>query len=194
MALAVVVSLFASYFVAMTVVPLFCARYLKLDHPEHLSEAEPAEARTLKDIRRLGSALQRSLQCRISSNAGRVRSAGPASPSRPGNRAGAVLPGLCRESVCSTISLGFPTSRRPMRVSLSSPLRRLREPSLPSTEKEAASIESLIKEIVRPEDLGIIVDNIGVDNGFSAVYTSNAAMHTGFIQVGLQPGASHRQL
>ncbi len=31
MALAVVVSLFASYFVAMTVVPLFCARFLKAD-------------------------------------------------------------------------------------------------------------------------------------------------------------------
>jgi multidrug efflux pump subunit AcrB len=44
--------------------------------------------------------------------------------------------------------------------------------------------------IVRPEDLGIIVDNIGVDNGFSAVYTSNAAMHTGFVQVGLKPGHS----
>jgi multidrug efflux pump subunit AcrB len=40
---------------------------------------------------------------------------------------------------------------------------------------------------VRPEDLNIIVDNIGVDNGFSAVYTSNAAMHTGFVQVGLEP-------
>ena len=45
----------------------------------------------------------------------------------------------------------------------------------------------MIKEIVRPDDLGIIVDNIGVDNGFSAVYTSNAAMHTGFVQVGLKP-------
>ena len=33
----------------------------------------------------------------------------------------------------------------------------------------------------------MIVDNIGVDNGFSAVYTSNAAMHTGFVQVGLKP-------
>jgi len=32
------------------------------------------------------------------------------------------------------------------------------------------------------------VDNIGVDNGFSAIYTPNAAMHTGFIQVGLKPG------
>ncbi len=51
-------------------------------------------------------------------------------------------------------------------------------------------LESLIKEIVRPDDLAIIVDNIGVDNGFSAVYTSNAAMHTGFIQVGLKPDHS----
>ena len=42
--------------------------------------------------------------------------------------------------------------------------------------------------MVRPADLGIIVDNIGVDNGFSAIYTPNAAMHTGFIQVGLTPG------
>ena len=56
------------------------------------------------------------------------------------------------------------------------------------TEKEVASIENLVKQIVRPDDLAIIVDNIGVDNGFSAVYTTNAAMHTGFVQVGLQPG------
>ena len=47
LALAVVVSLFASFFVAMTVVPLFCARFLKFSHPEHLGETDPAEARTL---------------------------------------------------------------------------------------------------------------------------------------------------
>ena len=49
-------------------------------------------------------------------------------------------------------------------------------------------MEALVKRIVRREDLSIIVDNIGVDNGFSAVYTTNAAMHTGFVQVGLKPG------
>src|SRR5258708_35063006 len=38
MALAVVVSLVASYFVAMTVVPLFCARFLKVDHPHGSAE------------------------------------------------------------------------------------------------------------------------------------------------------------
>jgi multidrug efflux pump subunit AcrB len=58
------------------------------------------------------------------------------------------------------------------------------------TETEVAKAEAIIKEVVRPADLGIIVDNIGVDNGFSAIYTPNAAMHTGFIQVGLTPGHS----
>src|SRR6516164_7750663 len=35
LALAVVISLFASYFVAMTVIPLFCARFLKRVHEAH---------------------------------------------------------------------------------------------------------------------------------------------------------------
>jgi multidrug efflux pump subunit AcrB len=56
------------------------------------------------------------------------------------------------------------------------------------TEDKAAHLEQLIKDTIAQGDLGTIVDNIGVDNGFSAVYTSNAAMHTGFVQVGLQPG------
>ena len=37
MALAVVVALFASYVIAMTVVPLYCSKYLKLNHPEALT-------------------------------------------------------------------------------------------------------------------------------------------------------------
>jgi len=34
----------------------------------------------------------------------------------------------------------------------------------------------------------MIVSNIGVDPGFSAIYTSNSAMHTAFVQVGLKSG------
>ena len=44
MALAVVVSLFASYFVAMTVVPLFCARFLKVASNTRGESAMPPEA------------------------------------------------------------------------------------------------------------------------------------------------------
>jgi multidrug efflux pump subunit AcrB len=36
--MSVVISLAASYVVAMTVVPLFRSKYLKLNNPEHLSE------------------------------------------------------------------------------------------------------------------------------------------------------------
>ena len=46
--MSVVISLAASYVVAMTVVPLFCSKYLKLNNPEHLSETDSAEARTLR--------------------------------------------------------------------------------------------------------------------------------------------------
>lgn len=37
-------------------------------------------------------------------------------------------------------------------------------------------------------DLGIVVTNIGVDLGFSALFSPNAAMHTGFTQVALTEG------
>jgi len=48
LALAVVISLFASYLVAMTVVPLFCARFIKMDPghelPHRPTGPEEAEA------------------------------------------------------------------------------------------------------------------------------------------------------
>ena len=55
LALAVVLALFASYFVAMTVVPLFCARFIKAPHhaPElDAPEEEPATARRRGAARR----------------------------------------------------------------------------------------------------------------------------------------------
>ena len=58
MALAVVLSLVASYFVAMTVVPLFCARFLKHEHHS------TASARR---------AVQRWFQLRVSTDARRLR-------------------------------------------------------------------------------------------------------------------------
>ena len=59
---------------------------------------------------------------------------------------------------------------------------------LAETEPEIARLEDLVRRIVPERDLGMIVSNIGVDPGFSAIYTSNAAMHTAFVQVGLKSG------
>ena len=59
---------------------------------------------------------------------------------------------------------------------------------LVETEKAIARLEELVRRTIPERDLAMIVSNIGVDPGFSAIYTSNAAMHTAFVQVGLKPG------
>ena len=57
---------------------------------------------------------------------------------------------------------------------------------LVETEKKIERLEALIHHVVPADELGTIVSNVGVDPGFSAIYTSNAAMHTAFVQVGLK--------
>jgi multidrug efflux pump subunit AcrB len=172
MALAVVVSLFASYLVAMTVVPLFCARYLKAQHsgPAAGWGARFNAAFNGSFNRMLAfyeALVQRALKIPVT-----------------------VLVVFFIAFAASLLlytRLGFAyfpqTDAGQFVVTFKAPSGT----KLTVTEREAANLEALIKRIVRPGDLGIIVDNIGVDNGFSAVYTSNAAMHTGFIQVGLKP-------
>jgi multidrug efflux pump subunit AcrB len=187
MALSVVVSLFASYFVALTVVPLFCARFLRLQNPEHLSETDSAEARTLKASdtglsakfnRAFNNAFEAML--RIYERSVKRVLVIP--------RAVLVLFFLVfGVSLLLYNRLGFAyfpqTDAGQFVITFKAPSGT----RLGVTENDAAGIEAIVKRIVSPEDLGIIVDNIGVDNGFSAVYTTNAAMHTGFVQVGLKP-------
>ena len=187
MALAVVVSLFASYVVAMTVVPLFCARYLKLENPEHLRESGPAEARTIRNAKsswgeRFNAAFNTSFNRMLGLYEMLVQRA-----LRVPVMVLVVFLFAFMASLALYTRLGFAyfpqTDAGQFVVTFKAPSGT----KLTVTEKEVAHMESLIKETVAAEDLGIIVDNIGVDNGFSAVYTSNAAMHTGFVQVGLKP-------
>ncbi|HKD07560.1 MAG TPA: efflux RND transporter permease subunit, partial [Bryobacteraceae bacterium] len=56
------------------------------------------------------------------------------------------------------------------------------------TDNEVARLEALIRREVPPSDLGMIVSNIGATPDFSAIYTTNSAMHTAFVQVSLKDG------
>ncbi len=56
---------------------------------------------------------------------------------------------------------------------------------LENTEQEVKKVEDLVRRIVRPEDLRLIAANIGATPDFSAIYTSNSASHTAFVQVSL---------
>ncbi len=188
MALAVVLSLFASFFVAMTVVPLFCARFVKLDHPVHSGEADSGADGSLKANspgwgERFNSAFNASFSRMLGWYEKLVRQS-----LRIPTTVLVVFFGLFMASLLLYHALAFAyfpqTDAGQFVITFKAPSGT----RLAVTEREVAGLEALIKEIVRPEDLGIIVDNIGVDNGFSAIYTPNAAMHTGFVQVGLQPG------
>lgn len=53
---------------------------------------------------------------------------------------------------------------------------------------DIAKVENVIKQAVAPADLGMIVSNIGVTPDLSAIYTSNSAMDTAFVQVSVKEG------
>jgi multidrug efflux pump subunit AcrB len=59
---------------------------------------------------------------------------------------------------------------------------------LDQTESKVAALEDIIRRTIAPSDLDMVVSNIGVDPGFSSLYTTNAAMHTAFVRVALKPG------
>jgi multidrug efflux pump subunit AcrB len=169
-------------------VPLYCSKYLKLHNPEGFGETHAGEARTLEGGKtgfaaRFNAAFNKHFEKMLAGYEVWVH--------KVLRRPAMVLIGF---AVVFVLSLGlygllgfsyFPqTDAGQFVINLKAPSGT----RLLVTEQEVAKAEAIIKQVVHPADLNIIVDNIGVDNGFSAIYTSNAAMHTGFIQVGLTPG------
>ena len=186
MASSVVISLAASYIVAMTVVPLFCSKYLKLNNPEHLSESDTGEARTLSGKPGWGTRFNAAFNRRFEQMLVHYEAVVKRVLMHP-RRVLTVFAIVFVVSLSAYAFLGFSyfpqTDAGQFVINIKAPSGT----KLEITENEFAKVEQLIRQVIAPKDLGIIVDNIGVDNGFSAIYTPNAAMHTGFIQVGLTP-------
>lgn len=178
LAMAVVLSLVASYFVAMTVVPLYCAKWI------HRAEAdEELHGDTKSRLGRIVAAFNDYFAKML----GRYDRTLSRSLLRPA----ATTLGLAGVSVmCFALYplLGvafFPrTDPGQFVLNLKAPpgLR------LEMTEKYVAKIEEEIRQIVPPRELGMMVSNIGVTPGFSSIYTSNSAQNTAFVQVSLQDG------
>ncbi len=175
LALAVVLSLFASYAVAMTVVPLFCANFLK--HTGHESSAN----------RSLGHRFNAGFNHGFEGFLKAYDRAVTGTLRRP-------LFWLLVFAIGFGLSLLiFPHLELAFfpRTDAGQFVINVKAPSgtkLTETEKEIAQLEQLVRAVVPEGDLGMIVSNIGVDPGFSAIYTSNSAMHTAFVQVGLKEG------
>src|SRR5579864_1814091 len=188
LALAVVISLFASYLVAMTVIPLFCARFLKavphaVESHGHGGEyeVEPTVAANLSWWERFTSGFNRMFNRVLDFYEFWVRRA----VRRPGLTV-AVLSGAFLASVAIYPLLGlafFPrTDAGQFTINLKVPTGT----RLEVTEEYVAKIEDLIRHAIDPKDMKMVVSNLGVVPDFSALYTTNAGPYTATIQVALQ--------
>ncbi len=178
LALAVVLSLFASYAVAMTVVPLFCARFMNSEMASH------SETHKSKGIgARFNRAFNRGFE-RFLDSYNRLVTRAVAKP------VVTLAAFTCLFLVSLLIAPLLGMAFFPM-TDAGQFVIRVKAPSgtrLEETENDIKKLETLIRGIVPESDLGMIVSNIGVDPGFSAIYTSNSAMHTAYVQVALAAG------
>ncbi len=174
LALTVVLALLASYFVAMTIVPLFCSRYMKA-HPGD-SRHHPAERMPKwffvfnRGFVKLMTAYDVMLQPLMRFPAFTVL----------------TLLALFGVSLILYPRLGtsfFPrTDPGQFVMNIKAPLGT----NLEITERKIAKVERTVREVVPDDEFEMMVSNVGVVPDFSAIYTSNAGPHTGFVQVSLK--------
>ncbi len=174
LALGVVLALAASYLVAMTVVPLFCARFIKMAHGHggH-QETKSVFGKFVAGFNHrynrmlggydaaVGKALQRPVATVVVIMASFVVSL-----------ALAPLLGVAffprTDPGQFVINVKAPTGSR-----------------LEMTNQYIARVESEVRDVIPKDDLQMIVSNIGMTPDLSAIYTSNSAQHTAFVQVSL---------
>ncbi|MGD0940167.1 MAG: efflux RND transporter permease subunit [Terracidiphilus sp.] len=177
LALGVVLSIFASYFFAMTVVPLYCAKFIRLKHEDRGSkESKPG----------FFARFERKFNERYETMLNRYETLAKRAMQRPGFTAAAILGGVVLVLAITVPFLGrayFP------RTDPGQFVINVRMPSgtrLEVSNDYIAKVENIIRSVVRPKDLDMIVSNIGVYPDLSAIYTTNASMDTAFVQTSLK--------
>ena len=176
LALGVVISLFASYFVAVSVVPLYCARVLRgiVHHAEGDTTAKSFSARfhiwfNVRFEQMLAS-YDRWIQKVL-------------------DRPTLVVVGFLGVFVLSfalypLVGLSFfpRTDAGQFVINVKAPTGT----RLEVTESDVKKVENIVHQVVPADELNAIVSNIGVMSDLSALSTPNSAMHTAFVQVGLK--------
>jgi multidrug efflux pump subunit AcrB len=179
LATAVILSLFASYMVAMTVVPLFCAKLVRKHQADETVGEGSIEARLGKISKRFdahfGTMLEkydRTLATALLKPAATV--------------IGLVGVSLLCFALYPLLGVSFFPRTDPGQfvINLKAPTGSRVE----LTEDYVKKLEGIIRDVVPKNELQIIVSNIGVTPDFSSIYTPNSAPHTAFVQVSLKEG------
>jgi multidrug efflux pump subunit AcrB len=190
LALAVVIALFCSYVVAMTVVPLFCSRFIKHTKHDHRHESAMEDDPIPEHMQ--GGHGQTNIFAKtvyyfnegFGWLEGRYDRSLHYSMGRP-----ALVVVVFSVFVVLSFALApvlgrayFPrTDPGQFVISVKAPTGTRIE----LTDQYIARVEQDVRDVVAPKDLNMIVSNIGVTPDLSAIYTSNSGMHTAFVQVSL---------
>ena len=177
LASAVVLSMLASFFVAMTVVPLFCAKLMKSPHLVHEHTVSNS---------RFGHIVSR-FNLYFENLVGYY----DRTVSRALLRPAATTLGLVGIAVFSLSLYPLLGVAYFPRTDPGQFVINLKAPSgtrLELTEQDVKRVEDEIRQVVPPNELSMIVSNVGITPGFSAIYTPNSAQHTAFVQVSLKDG------
>jgi multidrug efflux pump subunit AcrB len=176
LALAFCLSLLASFVVAMTVIPLFCSKFLKGVHLEQAGEEEHAatgfNAWFNRMFNKVLDVYERWVRRALRFPALTVLALLGVFVASLG-----IYPFLGRaffpqtDAGQFTLNVKAPTGTR-----------------IEVTDQYVAKIENLIRKVVPPAELKMVVSNIGVVNDFSSLYTTNAGEYTATIQAALNEG------
>jgi hydrophobic/amphiphilic exporter-1 (mainly G- bacteria), HAE1 family len=174
LALAVVIALFASYFVAVTVVPLYSARYLK-----------PVEERGGHEGK---SALAR-FHIWFNAKFERLRDFYERWVRRALEHPREVLCGFAVLFLLSFLLYPFIGVSFFPRTDAGQFVINVKAPTgtrIELTEKYVESVEDIVRKVVPQSELNTVVSNIGLMPDLSSLFTPNSGMHTAFVQVGLK--------
>ncbi len=184
LALAFCLSLLASFVVAMTVIPLFCSRFLKTV-PHHAPATESPDTAHTPPARqslfgRFNSGFNRGFGHVLDLYERWVRRA----VARPGWTVLALSAVFIASlGIYPFVGLAFfpKTDAGQFTINLKAPTGTRIE----GTNHYVAQVEDLIRHTVEPADYHMTVSNIGVVNDFSSLYTNNAGPYTATIQTEL---------
>jgi len=190
LALAVVLALFASYVVAMTVVPLFCAKFITVD-PDHIHHGATAIEEDLDSSIRKKMKINffRVIIDKFNLGFHKLQAKYEKAIAICLDRPVLVVAVFSLFVVCSFALYPFLGKAFFPRTDPGQFVVNVKVPAgtrIEVTDDYVAKMEQDIRSVVSPEDLNMIVSNIGITPDLSAIYTSNSGMHTAFIQVSLK--------
>lgn len=177
LALGVVFSIFASYAFSMTVIPLYCATYIRSPHgvKGHHGHKEAvfqrfekwfnAQFHNMLNIYEVyvKRCLQRPVATAVVISVGMIVTLAIVFPFMATSYFPRTDPGQF------VINVQCPSGSR-----------------IEVSNDYIAQVEGIIRQQVPTHDLGMVVSNIGITPDLSAIYTSNSAMDNAFVQVSLK--------